>query len=128
MILTETEIADIKKRADAATPGPWRGVRSDDNGQWLMGINMPQGKDLPDYPWISTDREPGSEWDNCEFIAHSRTDVHRLIESHEGLRAKLKIANTALEFLAFNEISGVKPELTARFIALRTVKRIRGEE
>lgn len=81
-------IKQLKDLALKATPGSWDCYRSTtDSGEWVMGIEMHKGKDLPDYHWISTDREAGSEWDNAEFISAANPEmVLKLIEVIESFK------------------------------------------
>lgn len=105
MTLTPHRLAQIKARADAATPGPWLPAvapHTDDNvtkAQWLADTLDPD-VDRPLYvTWAETDREdlsyivpavtgdgPRSS-DNAEFIAAARTDVPDLLHEIDRLRA-----------------------------------------
>ena len=87
-------LAEVKKRASAATPGPWR-LEYDScdcgdgygcsHGSWPHALHLPEphterkpGEDHPDYHFAYTEV---SEFSNAtaEFITHARTDVPRLL-------------------------------------------------
>ena len=74
-----TRLNEIEARANAATEGPWEGIRYPD---WFLGRVIVSGElsvcvaeDFPDDA-------------DAEFIAHSRTDVHDMAAA---LRAVLEI-------------------------------------
>lgn len=86
--MTDKELSEIKARADAATPGPWR-VDAVDNesGQTLYCAEV----------FI----EPGvsAVWrmnPNASFIAHARTDVPELVAEVKRLRSELARARKLL--------------------------------
>jgi hypothetical protein len=83
------DLAPIKARAEAATPGPWlrRGVR------WIEAhpvATLSTGRKLivhvnvADIPPGYHDRDA-----NADFIAHSREDVPALVAEVEKLREAL---------------------------------------
>lgn len=57
------EIADIRARAEAATPGPWRDYHNPDWGWLVVGI--------------CADVQP----QDAEFIAHAREDIPYLLDA-----------------------------------------------
>lgn len=83
--MTSEELAAIKARAEAATPGPWK--RSDEESGdyyvpgWYVEVPVSTGSQ-----WIasSIDDQP-----DAAFIAHARTDVPALIAEVEILRRAL---------------------------------------
>lgn len=70
--MTLPELAEIRKRCDAATPGPWG---SPMNLCWTM-INS-KLEDVPE----------GDE----KFIAHARTDVPKLLAEIDQLRQAIQL-------------------------------------
>lgn len=90
--LTAAELAEIKDRADAATPGPWSAVLG--SGAHLCTAIV--GADgatvvadlLPD--WVLADGcAPPDHVPNLRFIEAARTDVHRLVTEVERLNTLL---------------------------------------
>lgn len=81
--LTEERIAEIKARAEAATPGPWYHVLSA-----IVGTTTRPDDDnttcICNTEWgNATNVQP-----NAEFIAHAREDVPALLEEVERLLAR----------------------------------------
>lgn len=75
-ILDTAAVAEMRARAEKATEGPWT---SDDDIIVLDGKRAP----VTDCEWGS--REQSGV--NADFIAHARTDLPALAQSHEELRA-----------------------------------------
>lgn len=79
-ILTDDEIAEIGRRCDAATPGPWR--------SYIEGREQMSGSDF-----IQTAGEDiylsGATHADQDFIAAARTDVPRLLAEILRLKALL---------------------------------------
>jgi hypothetical protein len=85
MKLTQEEIEAIRKRAEAATPGPW-----------VVGA-------VPDVVFVETNQselilekesDKTQDYNTAEFIAHAREDVPKLVAEIERLR---KLAHEILE-------------------------------
>jgi hypothetical protein len=81
-VLRDEELAAIKKRVEAATPGPWAAT-----GEYFC-LAAPDathvvcfGHDYDDYGDV--------KGPDAEFIAHARTDVPALLAEVERLRAEL---------------------------------------
>lgn len=81
--LSAAELAEIRAREQAATPGPWHaesigsGVRHlDRNCDWYAA-DLPDGYNLPGRQGVDGGQNDG------EFIAHARTDVPRLLAEVE---------------------------------------------
>lgn len=73
-----TTIAEIKKRLEAATPGPWRRYFDDDFGDY--GIGLKREIKEPEYAY----RVGGiNKSDDSKFIAHAPTDIAFLLEKLE---------------------------------------------
>lgn len=75
--LTDQQLADIRQRAEAATPGPWH-LDEDDAEIWSA-----------DHSMVADIWEPTHASMNGEFIAHARQDVPALLAEVARLRAQL---------------------------------------
>ena len=86
--LTREDLRSIKDRADRAIPGPWcvAGTRR----TYVIAIHGASER-CSDNPvlWAEDDCLQGTKED-AEFIAHTRTDVPRLVEEVDRLRALLQ--------------------------------------
>lgn len=88
----ETYLKEVKERCEAATEGPW----IDNNGEQAthyvyVGDNKfaPFDKRVCEFPYPynqDVDPRPG----NRSFIAHSRTDIPRLLEIIESMKTSLE--------------------------------------
>ena len=82
--MTELEkyLAEVKARAEAATPGPWQRGGS---GTVIADVGGDSAFDI-----IATE-DVGlcKDFENTEFIMHARTDVDRLVAMVEAARAGL---------------------------------------
>jgi hypothetical protein len=77
--LNAEELEAIRKRAEAATPGPW-GYADRDNVVFTANA---------DYKYaVEIAEEVGHKFDG-EFIAHAREDVPKLLAEIERLRREL---------------------------------------
>ena len=82
-MIKQEQIEQIRKRCEAATPGPWR---------------VPEG-----YSWRVAEgdtyicnmfgRQDLQDSENAKFIAHARTDIPLLLDEIDRLRAELNEAN-----------------------------------
>lgn len=83
--LADDEIADMKRRAEMATPGPWihasEGIIETENPNRRIVALTCKGSNRIAPPL------PAAQ--NGEFISHARTDVLRLIAEIERLKAQL---------------------------------------
>jgi hypothetical protein len=69
-------VAEIQKRSDAATPGPWRGIRKTGYIYASDCVTARCG-DFRDKELVPFN---GERWGNdAEFIAHARTDIPALL-------------------------------------------------
>lgn len=93
--MTEEELAQIRARADTATPGPWECRNA--GGTIAMGevIRLHRVRDSSRDAWLiaestlSADQKSHDEQDaNMEFIAQAREDVPDLLVEVERLRAE----------------------------------------
>lgn len=80
-ILTEAELQQIRKRADAATPGPWfvDHRRENQHMNRLVFANSIQTKGV-----CETDKPC-----DAPFIAHARQDIPRLLSHIAAMEAEL---------------------------------------
>ena len=84
--LTDAELAAIKARCEAATPGPWKPYIEGRN-HWsgssfiMTGEGATRGEDI---------ELTGATEADYDFIAHARQDIPRLLEEVEGLRKLVK--------------------------------------
>lgn len=88
------DIEAIKKREQAATPGPWSWAQNHCNPYdetWYLWLLDSVGQILPsswvDRPAESIPAQPEFDWD---FIAHARTDIPALLDELERTRAAAK--------------------------------------
>jgi hypothetical protein len=84
--LTVEELAAIKARCEAATPGPWKpcieGRDHLSGSSFIMtGEGAARGGDI---------ELTGATEADYDFIAHARQDIPRLLEEVEGLRKLVK--------------------------------------
>lgn len=70
----------IKKRLEAATKGPWSGF---ERGSWGgEGFGVSTDPDKVDE-WFTAPADTETAANNSVFIAHSRTDIERLVSALE---------------------------------------------
>jgi hypothetical protein len=85
--ITPEELTAIRKRAEKATPGPWRYIL-DDHEELVTSV------DVTDTVVETYARDEESDA-NIEFIAHAREDIPRLFAEIERLRTALEEVNRA---------------------------------
>ena len=78
---TNDELAQIKARCEAATPGPWVSEMGN------VYADTPEGNLRLDYMAVAYDIT--QEDNDGPFIAHARTDIPRLLAAIEGLQIEL---------------------------------------
>jgi hypothetical protein len=84
--MTPEELAAIKARAAAATPGPWR--FTDYEGEpYIAGPGVPTDNYVCDFGWHYNGDVPP---ENPAFIAAARADVPALVAEVERLRQALE--------------------------------------
>ncbi len=83
--MTDDELQQIRERADAASPGPWRSFWEgrDHLGGSSCIVTGPPGRTGDDLEII------GATMEDQDFVAHAREDVPRLLAEVERLRALL---------------------------------------
>ncbi len=78
-ILSDAQAAEIRERAERATPEPWRA-----RGWPAEQAEVVCDEKTPIASWQGfddSDRSTAQHRRNARFIAHSRTDVPRLLDS-----------------------------------------------
>ena len=128
--LTDEDLAAIRARVEAATPGPWvhqittacysviqGGDRRSDHVHLAM-----MGTDGDGSPYNEPETYPNGDND-AEFIAHAREDVPALVAEVERLRNLLTGALDAHDaFLARYRIGSNRPPAERHFKALEAAK------
>ena len=76
-MLTDKDLADIVDRCNKATIGPWK--------SFIEGRDHKSGSDFIQTPDGDIELIGGTR-DDQDFIAHSRTDIPKLIEEIKRLR------------------------------------------
>ena len=76
--LSAAEVAAIRERANKATPGPWAKVTSRD----VLPAVIAPGRAA-----IAMDFDSDAD---ADFVAASRSDVHRLCDTIDAMRAKIE--------------------------------------
>lgn len=106
------DLAPIKARAEAATPGPWK-----DDGEIIgPGFGIAQTWDKHEDDFANAEA-------NSEFIAHARQDIPALVAEVERLRAVIsdrEAARDAMEDLSLKLREGL-------LRALRHIPKTSGE-
>ena len=72
--MTDPFIEEIKKRVEAATPGPWSWCNDEEE---IHSDSMQESSGDPCH--IVYNMGPIRKKDNAEFIAHARTDIPKLL-------------------------------------------------
>lgn len=89
--MTPEQLAAIRARLDAATPGPWAlGHDTDINGAWFAEILVPS-QHLAALGYIDSSRA------DAEFIAHARTDLGHLLAEIDRLTQILAAVDAATQ-------------------------------
>ncbi len=91
--MNDEELAEMRARAEAATPGPWSvgdGEFVQQSGTYMAicRVNNPVVNDWRRGKTV--DGGPGSNEPNKEFIAHAREDVPALLAENAALRESVQ--------------------------------------
>ena len=78
-MISEKELAEIRKRAEAATPGPWKAFVEDRDFQSGSSFIQTQGEDIELI---------GATEEDYDFIANARQDIPKLLDEIERLKGK----------------------------------------
>lgn len=94
--MTNEELAAIRARAEAATPGPWL-VDADFGLASAPGI-VPAGfPKTHKRPIVGNSETRGGVWDDdATFIAHAREDIPALMAEIDRLRDRMAALNAML--------------------------------
>jgi len=87
MRIKMSRLEEIKKRTEAATPGPWEWQLDPKDSSELMAVLRGSNHEIVIGKVISVD--------NHEFISHSRTDVPWLLERLEEAVGLLRVFKAA---------------------------------
>jgi len=79
IMLTDQDLTEIADRCNKATGGPWK--------SFIEGCDHESGSDFIQTPDGDIELIGGTR-DDQDFIAHSRTDIPKLIEEIKRLKAK----------------------------------------
>ena len=102
---TAALVAEARRLADAATPGPWYRLES----PWLprdCGTSVLAGSPDPhvatfvadlDWPMLDEEDRKGDDWNDAAFIAWAREGVPRLAAALEAASAREARLREALE-------------------------------
>lgn len=98
-----TNLNDIRKRAEAATEGPWKwsGRKEDEKGF----VYHPQGSYLSDTLITLGDTYEDDHHD-LDFIANSRTDIPNLLSEIDRLQGELKQADNCVQISLYKVALG----------------------
>lgn len=96
--MTPEELAAIRARAEAATPGPWKVDEGpaladpllEGEGDWYRHI---EGWTNTGWEWLCLSPE------DAAFIAHAREDIPKLLDEVEALRARAERAEEQVRLL-----------------------------
>ena len=78
-MISDKELAEIRKRAEAATPGPWKAFVEDRDFQSGSSFIQTQGEDIELI---------GATEEDYDFIANARQDIPKLLDEIESLKGK----------------------------------------
>lgn len=93
--MTPERLAEIKQRAEAATPGPWSYYKTI-SGDYLISLPADDDTPLAHIPHIHLHQAKDEQGRNATFISHARTDIPDLIAEIERLQEKIDRLQHAL--------------------------------
>lgn len=87
----QSRVAEIRARADAATPGPWH---IEKRGEWHNGKLQPNAIICPDGRLFDLHLGQYScvRWADAELMAHARADIPWLLDLNARLTKRLEQA------------------------------------
>ena len=78
-MISDKELVEIRKRAEAATPGPWKAFIEDRDFQSGSSFIQTQGEDIELI---------GATEEDYDFIANARQDIPKLLDEIDRLKGK----------------------------------------
>ena len=78
-MISDKELEEIRKRAEAATPGPWKAFVEDRDFQSGSSFIQTQGEDIELI---------GATEADYDFIANARQDIPKLLDEIDRLKGK----------------------------------------
>ena len=78
-MISDKELAEIRKRADSATKGPWKAYVEDRDFQSGSSFIQTQGEDIELIGVTEAD---------YDFIANARQDIPKLLDEIDRLRGE----------------------------------------
>lgn len=85
LMLNETEMQEIEKRCEAATPGPWKTIN-----YWNVYTSPKDGIGVMVASTEHTGGDREEEAINADFIAHARQDIPALLSTVRELQRQVK--------------------------------------
>jgi hypothetical protein len=85
--LTNEQLAEIRERAEAATPGPWE-------KEFGYGIKITAGKTV-----VVDEDEGVVHYHDADLITHSREDIPKLLAEIERLKVYENILNKPIDLV-----------------------------
>lgn len=121
------DIEAILRRAEAATPGPWKAYHCQYSAvsadYWAWAVDAPEKRDDADAICSLADCPEDTEEHNAQFIAHARQDVPALCAEVTRLQAALAQAEAELaEFRSGKRYVGNTEHRTPTDFAHDTVR------
>ena len=89
--MTPEQLAEIRARSEAATPGPWECIESFPPGEYALAARPPDEAFPLTLAVVGNDDAWEDAEANTQFVAHARTDIPALLDYIEELEAKLSL-------------------------------------
>lgn len=103
MTMTDAELAKIRARAEAATPGPWVSTDIVDDADEFCGYwSIQKPGDTARDRWLIDDMETitGQDIADADFVAAARTDIPALLDELAAARKEVGILKPVVEMYA----------------------------
>ena len=84
--MTPEQLAEIRARAEAATPGPWECIESFPPGEFALAARPPDEVGPLTIAIVGNDDAWEDAEANTQFAAHARTDIPALLDYIEELQ------------------------------------------
>jgi BMFP domain-containing protein YqiC len=104
------DLEAIRKRVEAATPGPWEWVK---RGLSMETYSLFAGEDLVNYHGLNLINTEEGEWDwngeaNRALLAHARQDIPDLLSRIEELESQLSTETSRLRLLLSDTVAVIE--------------------